>query len=259
MRSLWLDWEVLAGELVSKKRLLLLLDFDGTLAPFEESPRRARLPGETKALITRLKACPRVHVAIVSGRSVIDIRSRVDIRGVYYVGNHGMEIEGPGFSFRHPRAEALKPAMQELAKSLRKDCRALAGVLVENKGMTLSLHYRRLRPRRLKELRKLVRLYRKKTIGLPFTWRIGHKVWELVPKTGWDKGQAALCLLRRLRHPFPVAIGDDRTDEDMFRALRENGITIRIGCARQSAAQYCLASQRETELFLDNLECLLAG
>jgi trehalose-phosphatase len=259
MRPLWHDWEVLAGELVSEKRLLLLLDFDGTLAPFEESPRRARLPGATKALIARLKARPGVNVAVVSGRSVKDIRRRVNLRGVYYAGNHGLEIEGPRFSFRHPRAAALRPAMQELARALRKDCQALAGVFVENKGMTLSLHYRKLAPGRLKELGKLVRLYRKGTAGLPLRWRTGHKVWELVPETNWDKGQAALCLLRHLRHPFPVAIGDDRTDEDMFRALRESGITIRVGCPRPSAAQYCLASQRETGRFLGQLECLLAG
>lgn len=257
MRSLWLDWEALAAKLASKKRLLLLLDFDGTLAPLEETPRQARLPGATKALIMRLKTRRGVDVAVVSGRSIRDIRSRVGLRKIYYAGNHGLEIDGPGFSFRHPRAAALKPTMQGLAGALRKDCRGLPGVIIENKGMTLSVHYRRLPPGRLKELGKIIRLYQERTSRLPVWWRTGHRVWEIVPEADWDKGKAALCLLRRLRRPFPIALGDDRTDEDMFRALREKGVTIRIGCPRPSAAQYSLSSQGQTGLFLGRLDSSL--
>jgi len=258
-RSLWMDWGTLEKEWLSQTRLLLLLDFDGTLSPLEESPRRARLPEATKALVRKLGARPDVEVAVISGRSVSDIRSRVGLRSVYYAGNHGLEIDGPGLSFRHPRAAALKPALLDLAKSLRRDCRPLAGVLVENKGMTLSLHYRRLPREKLVELRALLRAYRLKTKDLPYRWRTGHKVWELVPEAGWDKGRAALLLLRHLRHPFPIALGDDRTDEDMFRALREKGTTISIGCPRPSRARYCLSSQRETDSFLRKLDASLAG
>ena len=259
MRSLWIDWKSLAVELSSKRSIVLLLDFDGTLAPLEASPHQARLPEETKNLIRRLRARPGVSVAIISGRSVNDIRSRVGLRSVCYAGNHGLEIEGPGISFRHPRAAALKPEMRRLAWMLRADCRSLDGVIVENKGMTLSLHYRRLPPGQLKKLRALVRGFRRKTRHLPFKWRTGHKVWELIPEAGWDKGRAALHLLRHFGHPFPIVLGDDRTDEDMFRALRRKGISIRIGCPRSSQAQYCLSSQRDTGRFLRRLESSLDG
>lgn len=245
-------------EWLSHRRLLLLLDFDGTLSPFEEFPRRARLPGTTKALVRRLGARPNVKVAVISGRAVSDIRSRVSLRSVYYAGNHGLEIEGPDLSFRHPAGAVLKPILRALARSLRADCRPLTGVIIENKGMTLSLHYRRLPPGQTDCLRALVRACRLKTRGLPVRWRRGHKVWELVPDAGWDKGRAALLLLRHLRHPLPIALGDDRTDEDMFRALRDRGTTIRVGCPRPSAARYCLSSQRETDRFLRELAAALA-
>jgi trehalose-phosphatase len=257
MRSLWTDWKILAARLASRKNLLLLLDFDGTLAPLEGTPHQARLPEATKALIGKLKARPGVNVAVISGRSVKDIRSRVNLRSVYYAGNHGLEIEGPGLSFRHSRAAAVKPILQRLARDMRKDCRPLEGVIVENKGLTLSLHYRRLLPKHKIRFAALLRIYRKKTKSLPIRWRSGHKVWELVPQARWDKGRAALCLLRHLGHPFPIAIGDDRTDEDMFRTLRKRGITIGIGCPRFSRAQYGLASQRGTARFLARLDRIL--
>lgn len=259
MRPRRIDVPALAGELASKERLLLFLDFDGTLAPIERTPREAKLPEGTRELIRRLEGHPGVDVVVISGRTVKDIRSKVGLPGVYFAGNHGLEIEGPGLSFCHPKALALRPVLRGLARDLRRDCRDLAGVIVENKGMSVSVHYRRLPRERLKELARLVRLTRKRTAGLPVRWRTGHKVWEILPEAGWDKGRAALLLLRRLRNPFPIALGDDRTDEDMFRSLRAKGVTIRIGCPRPSLAQYCLRSQRETARFLGLLEASLNG
>jgi trehalose 6-phosphate phosphatase len=259
MRPQRLDWQALAGELAAKKRLLLFLDFDGTLAPIERTPREASLPEGTRDLMRRLAGHPGVDVVVISGRRVKDIRSKVRLPGVYLAGNHGLEIEGPGVSFCHPKALTLRPVLRGLARDLRRECRELAGVIVENKGLSVSIHYRRLPPGRVKELARLVRLRRERTAGLPVRWRTGHKVWEVLPDAGWDKGRAALLLLRRLREPFPIALGDDRTDEDMFRSLRAKGVTIRIGCPRPSLAQYCLASQRETARFLGRLEASLNG
>ncbi len=257
-RSVWQDWEALAPEWQSRKRLLLLLDFDGTLSPFEDHPGRARLPAKTKALVRLLGARPRVKVAVISGRAVSDIRSRVGLRSVYYAGNHGLEIEGPGLSFRHPEGAALKPALRDLARDLRAMSGCLRGVVVENKGMSLSLHFRRLPAADRDRLRTVLRAARLITNGLPLRWRRGHEVWEVVPDARWDKGRAALRLLSHLRHPFPIALGDDRTDEDMFRALRDQGTTVRVGCPRPTAARYCLTSQRETDRFLRRFAAALA-
>ena len=258
-RPVWTAWQDLEEEWASQGRLLLLLDFDGTLSPLEELPRRARLPETTRMLVRRLGDRSGVRVAVISGRAVSDIRVRVGLRKVYYSGNHGLEIEGPGLSFRHPEAEALEGAMRKLARALRADFRRLRGVVIENKGMTLSLHYRNLAPSRLDELKSLMGAWHRRTEGRPIRWRGGHKVWELVPEAGWDKGRAALRILRHLRDPYPVALGDDRTDEDMFLALRDRGTTIRIGRPGATVARFRLASQRETDRFLDRLDAALAG
>jgi trehalose-phosphatase len=249
----------LTAEWLSHGRLLLLFDFDGTLSPLVELPHRAELPETTKILVRRLGTRPGVKIAVISGRAVSDIRSRVGLGSVYYSGNHGFEIEGPGLSFRHPLGAVLKPLVRDVAKALRADARPLDGIVIENKGMTLSLHYRRLPRAQMDRLSSLMRAFRAETKDLPFRWRSGDKVWELVPDADWDKGQAVLRLLRHLRHPFPIAIGDDTTDEDMFLALRGLGTTIRVGCPRPSAARYCLASQRETDRFLRELDKILAG
>ena len=258
-RPVWTAWQDLEGEWASQGRLLLLLDFDGTLSPFEELPRQARLPETTRMLVRRLGDRRGVRVAVISGRAVSDIRVRVGLREIYYSGNHGLEIEGPGLSYRHPEAEALEGAMRKLARALRADFRRLKGVVIENKGMSLSLHYRHLPAARLDELKSLMRAWRRKTEGRPVRWRDGHKVWELVPEAGWDKGRAALHLIRHLRNPYPVVLGDDKTDEDMFLALRDWGTTIRIGRPAATAARFRLASQRETDRFLGRLDTALAG
>ncbi len=186
----------MTAQWLSHGRLLLLFDFDGTLSPFVEFPHRAHLPEMTKTLVRRLGTRPGVKIAVISGRAVSDIRPRVGLRAVFYSGNHGLEIEGPGLSFRHPLGAVLKPTLRDLARALRVDVRPLAGVVVENKGMTLSLHYRRLPRAQMDRLRSLMRVCRVATKGLPLRWRVGHKVWELVPDAGWDKGQAVLHLLR---------------------------------------------------------------
>lgn len=258
-RPVWTAWEDLVREWTSRDRLLLVLDFDGTLSPLEEFPHQARLPETTRALVRRLVDRRGVGVAVISGRAVADIRALVGLRKIYYSGNHGLEIEGPGLSFRHPEAESLEGAMRKLARALRADFRRLKGVVIENKGMTLSLHYRHLAAERSDELKPLMLAWRRRTAGRPVRWRGGHKVWELVPDAGWDKGRAALHILHHLRNPYPVALGDDRTDEDMFLALRDRGTTIRIGRPGPTVAQFRLASQKETDRFLGCLDAALAG
>jgi trehalose 6-phosphate phosphatase len=83
-------------------RLVLLLDFDGTLAPIVERPELAAMPEATRDGLSRLMARPGVEVAVVSGRGLADVRERAAIPGIAYAGNHGMEIHGPGVDRIHP-------------------------------------------------------------------------------------------------------------------------------------------------------------
>lgn len=201
-------------------RLVLLLDFDGTLAPIVERPELAAMPEATRAALDRLRALPGVEVAVVSGRGLADVRERAAIPGIAYAGNHGMEIHGPGVDRIHPEAAAARPVLERAARELRDAIGGIPGAFVEDKDLTLSVHFR-LAPRdRLGELHDLVRRVVDPLVGVHLTE--GKQVTEVRPNVDWNKGKAVLFLLEQMRPPAGAPVlyfGDDRTDEDAFRAL----------------------------------------
>ena len=205
-------------------RLVLLLDFDGTLAPIVDRPELAAMPAATRRALERLRALPGVEVAVVSGRGLADVRERAAIPGIAYAGNHGMEIHGPGIDRVHPEAAAARPHLEAALRALEPAVAAVPGAFVEDKGLTLSVHFRLAPRERLPELERLVAAVTSSHPGLKMTE--GKQVLEVRPRVEWDKGRAVLFLLGQMRPPAgaPVLyLGDDRTDEDAFRALRERG------------------------------------
>lgn len=206
-------------------RFLLLLDFDGTLAPIVDRPEAAALPPKTRRVLQRLMKAPGLDVAIVSGRGMEDARSRAGIPGVPYAGNHGMEIDGGGVSRIHPEAAAARPALDSVRQRLERELEAVAGTLVEDKGLTLSIHYRLAARDRVDEIRRAVHAAADEAAGV-LRVTAGKEVLEVRPDVEWDKGRAVEFLLDHFA-PEPgvpvLYIGDDTTDEDAFRALRRRG------------------------------------
>src|SRR5204863_7005888 len=126
---------------VSARRAVVILDFDGTLAPIVASPQASVLARPARATLARLAASPRARVAVVSGRALSDLQRRVGLAGLVYGGCHGLEVAGDGWRFRHPRARtrALAGARRALAAGAAR----LPGARVEWKGLAVALHYRR--------------------------------------------------------------------------------------------------------------------
>jgi trehalose 6-phosphate phosphatase len=202
-------------------RLVLLLDFDGTLAPIVSRPEEAAMLPSTRAAVERLLSLPGVDMAVVSGRGMGDARERAALPGIAYAGNHGMEIEGPAVRRIHEEAAAARPLLAEVAERLRKGLAPIAGALVEDKGLTLSIHYRLVDRPRVAEVRSRVM---EAVAGNPQLRTMeGKEILEIRPAVDWHKGRAVEFLLGELGPPggAPVIyIGDDVTDEDAFRALR---------------------------------------
>jgi len=240
------------------KRGLLLLDYDGTLTPIVERPELALLPPDVARTLRTLSR--RLKVVIMSGRSLRDLRKLVGEKGVYYGGNHGLEIRGPGISFVLPEATRLRPLLRRVSRELRKRTKGVKGALVEDKGLSLSLHYRLVDPEREGEVRRIL-----EEVLEPHRDRLriteGKKVLEVRPNLRWDKGRASLLLLRLLdpeRKLLPVYLGDDRTDEDAFRVLNpRGGVTVLVSeRPANSNARFFLRSPKEVALFLQMLEIL---
>lgn len=216
--------------------LALFLDIDGTLSPIAPRPEYAIVPGPTQAVLNSLASTPGVHVIVVTGRSADDGRRLVCTDLAWVIGNHGFEIAAPGHT---PSARAdVAGFEQQVVDATERACRAAErperhGVIVENKRWTLSVHYRLAHPRIVPELTADVARIAADT-GLRMT--AGKEVLELRPPVDVDKGTAAVELAEMLGATHDgaslFAAGDDRTDEDMFRALRAHqprAITVRVG------------------------------
>lgn len=240
------------GELSSSRPVLLGFDFDGTLSPLVRRPDAARLPERTKRLLKRLSALPGVVVAIISGRGLKDISTRVPLLGVYHAGNHGLEICGPDFDWRHPRAGTAVRRVRGLARRIVAALKNFPGVLMENKRLTLSVHYRTLHPAREGELEGALKRSLESYDDLILV--PGKKTWEIRPKGRWGKGQALLKIGRQAKtQGFVFFIGDDHTDEHGFRFLGERAASVRVGHFRGSSARFHLERQGEVHTLLKRL------
>jgi len=216
----------------SGERAALFLDFDGTLTPIVADPDAARLDAEADRVLLALAEAPHLDVAIVSGRTLDDLRERMPRAGLTLVGNHGLELEGPGMHWRHPQIEEWTDSLSRAATRL--DALEVPGAWVEAKGATLSWHLRAVaddvRDRAVRRGSAVLT-----EVGLRVSK--GKAVLEGHPPVGWNKGRAILhLLLHRYGERWPtriraLSIGDDTTDEDAFRTLRGIGRSIRVGDA----------------------------
>jgi trehalose-phosphatase len=240
-------------------RLLVAVDFDGTLAPIVPIPEAARLPTAARAALVRLALRPDTDLAIVSGRALEDLRPRVGIPDLYYAGNHGLEIEGPGIQEVHQEAALARPRISGCADELRSALALEQGVILEDKGLTLTVHYRQAPDHAAAgRIRKLIRGACADRPGLRISE--GKKVIEIRPAVEWDKGRATRFLLESLdvaaASLAPVIfIGDDRTDEDAFRALRDRGDGVIVASMPppDTAATAFLRSTAEVVTLLEEL------
>ncbi|HKJ93919.1 MAG TPA: trehalose-phosphatase [Longimicrobiales bacterium] len=220
----WRERRRLAG------RMLVAVDFDGTLSPIVERPEDAAIVPAARAALSDLAARGDTVVAVVSGRSLADVRARVGLAGVFYAGNHGLEIEGPGLERVHPAAASARPHLAAAGRRLASELAAWPGVQVEDKGLTLSVHYRRA-DAGVGE--RVVAAARRVCDAASLRLTEGKKVVELRPAVDWDKGRATVFLLEVVAPGgAPVLfIGDDRTDEDAFRALGQGGAGVLVSAA----------------------------
>ena len=226
--------------------LVLLLDVDGTLAPIAPRPEYASVPRDTRQILADLAATPNVRVVVISGRSADDARRLVDVPGLWIIGNHGIEVAAPGEAPTARDAVAgYADSIAEAAARATRIADTLPGVIVENKRWTLSVHYRLAHPTVVPSLSARIAEIAKE-LGLALTG--GKEVLELRPPVEIDKGTAAILVAEELGALSDGAsifcAGDDRTDEDMFRAFRSrrpDAVTVWVGpesAADRTAAQF---------------------
>lgn len=236
--------------------LLLMLDVDGTLAPIAPRPDDAAVPPDTKRVVEALAAHPDVDVAFVSGRAAADVARVAGVPGAWVVGNHGFEIVRPDGRPFEDRAlgdgrGAIAAALDELAPAVA----SMSGVLIEDKQWTASVHFRLAAASVAPALRAAV-----DGAATRHGLRVmeGKKVFEIRPNEEVNKGTVALRLVRELTHHGTgavVYVGDDATDEDAFRSLRESvqrSVTARVtnDDGARTAAEFSLEDTSAVMRFL---------
>jgi trehalose 6-phosphate synthase/phosphatase len=249
------DYEPRFSADVGGRKIFLFLDYDGTLAPIADSPEKAVIPHSTYTLVEKLAGL--APVAIVSGRSVEDIQERLPLAGVVYAGNHGAEIRSGDKVLVSGRSERDRALLEEMLERMRRSLAPFAGVLIEDKGVTASVHYRKVD---LKHLADLALLFHGISREYEKSFRItsGKKVFEIRPLAAWNKGDAVAWIADNLgTGTVPVYIGDDVTDEDAFRALKGRGLSISVGGS--AYADYYVRRQEEVDLLLERLVAMEGG
>ncbi|MFT4114010.1 trehalose-phosphatase [Silvibacterium sp.] len=219
---------LLREAVTSASHIVLLLDFDGTLAPLVQRPEIAELPEATRAALTALHASPRVTLAFISGRALDDLRSRVGLDAIY-AGNHGLEIEGPGLAFDGVDLTRAGEAIRTISVQLSEKLQAVPGAQVEDKQSSLSVHYRNVDPALVSRVLHITQSVTGVFLDL-VALHEGKMVIEVRPRVDWNKGKASEWILSRFPAPSPlsIAMGDDRTDEDIFLTPPVT-ISIKVG------------------------------
>ncbi|MHB8904681.1 MAG: trehalose-phosphatase [Melioribacteraceae bacterium] len=246
--------------LESHKGIILFLDYDGTLVPIKQTPSLAVLPKSMNELLNRLANKRKIKTVLISGRSHSDLKSLIHIQNIMIVSNHGFRISAKKTNWVHHKLNKYLPSLKKIARSIKKELNNFAGALVEDKELTLTVHFRKVENHSVPSLKKII-------FGLvhkhpdKFITTLGKKVIEVRPNIDWHKGKAVLKILTMFRNHNKkysvIYIGDDKTDEDAFEVLHD-AITIRVGHKNNSLAKYYLNNIREVQLFLNKIESLKA-
>lgn len=254
------------GSRLAGSPLVVLLDVDGTLAPIAPRPEDAFVPASTRHAVRALAGARDTHVALVSGRGAEDARQLVGVDGVWAIGNHGLETIDPGGTLSiDERVAAWEGALQSVRARAAEVAATVPGARVEDKGATLSVHYRLAAPADVPRLESAVADAADRT-GLRVTR--GRKVIEVRPPLAVDKGTAVLALARRLgateRSASILFAGDDTTDEDAMEALRRlhaDAVTIHVEGeeARTTRAEFRVGSPAELGKWLAALAAVRGG
>ena len=238
-----------------RKRLALFLDYDGTLTSIVDRPELATMSQEMRATVKALS--DHCTVAIISGRDRRDVEQLVNLDSLFYAGSHGFDIGGPhGWHMQHEPAAQDLPSIDRAEKALREALSGVKGTIIERKKYSVAVHYRLVANEDMKTLEEAVKVV---LAHQPELRKMdGKKVYDLQPRIDWDKGKAVLWFLQALdlhkTAVLPLYLGDDITDEDAFRALRDFGIGIVIGDdARRTIACYALKTPDEVQDFLQSL------
>ncbi len=240
-------WDHVRKRLQSARKVVLFLDFDGSLVPLRDKPSAVWLDERMRQALLRLARHRKVTLGIISGRRRSDLRRRARVHGVRYWGLHGREGQHGGLTGVHRRTLRLARLL------LEERLAPLPGLWIEDKGAAFTVHYRRADARVARRARDLVR--RTMRGFWPDVHLLeGKKVLEVLPQSIRGKGVATREFLSECpEQTLAIYVGDDATDENAFIALHGQ-VTVRVGKVRHTHAKFYVRSPAEVLSLLTRVE-----
>lgn len=233
MEPFWRTWSFLEPA-IKDAHFLMFLDFDGTLTAIRKYPHLATLSPTSKKILKKLSNTPQIQVVFISGRSIHDLKNKINLPSAIYIGNHGLEFESSKLKHVQAEAKAFQKIETVLAASLKKAFRDFKKILIERKTYSITVHYRNLEPHKIKPARRILdELMLSWPEAKSLVLQPGKKVWEIRPQSLWHKGTMSLWALARFIFQvrgkvFPIYFGDDVMDELAFKALAKKGLTVKV-------------------------------
>jgi trehalose-phosphatase len=244
---LFAAWGEVIARVRAARRVVLFLDFDGTLAPISARPEGAELVPATRRILRQLSHRKKFHIVILSGRRRADIMRRVRVKRARYLGLYGWERERG--SDLPQEEQAL---LERVRSALQRELRHARGIHLEEKAHTLAVHFRGADPATALRVQEMLR-ERLRSLAPALRIVKGNEVWEIVPPQVKDKVVAVRRVLRVLGRPgLVIYAGDTAADERAFAALRDE-ITIHVGALRRTQARYRLRDPSELRIMLARL------
>ena len=242
---LFAHWREIAARIRRARGLAVFCDFDGTLVGFRHQPKNVVLAPSVRRAIRCLADHPLVHFWIVSGRRVADLRRRVLVRNVHYLGLHGCERDG----LPPANAGVLRQRLSPVRKLIAAQLATVPSVWVEDKEFCFVVHFRGAPRSVAARASSLVRA-ELNSLGDHFWVQPGKKALEVLPREIKGKGPAVQSLLKKMpKGILPICLGDDATDESVFAVLRR-GITVHVGRSRETRAHFFVRNPAEVQAFL---------
>lgn len=235
--------------------LTLLFDYDGTLAPLVSHPRLAGLPSPTRHMLKQLAAWDRVHVGILSGRGLDDLREMVRLDGLLLSGSTGLEFDLGGRKYSHPEANRIAHLVEDLIRRFQRELATFPGAWVEIKPLGFTLHYRAVSNALTADfLGHSTAILASHAESLRVLH--GPKALEIVPALGWNKGTAVRQILEHLGTSGSGLLyaGDSENDAEGLKVAAElGGLAVGVGPLAPSIAQYRLSDPAALSRLLTQL------
>lgn len=226
------DYEKIKRNLTRYGRLVLFLDYDGTLADFTKHPDIVEPNAEVVQLVKALVDCENITPIIISGRSLTQLQKLVPIPNMILAGTYGLEIQLPDNEIYYPlKYEKIRPALAELKPVWRGLIEGEDPFFLEDKGWTLAIHARFVDEETAEEiLSDAQKVARRKLDSTKFQVKAGHKFLEVSPIQA-NKGQCLQLLMNKIstKNAALLYMGDDDKDEQAFEVVHSyGGFAIRV-------------------------------